>query len=80
MERERTYKKRGKWKIGSETYGLEKVQVVKDLIHVKDCSVMVDLHNLGTQHLFILTELYFHCRAIFGLEIYHNKLEYNLLI
>ena len=61
-------------------YDLEKAQVIKGLIHMEDCSAMGDLHNLGTQHLFILIELYFHCQTIFGLEIYHNKLEYNLLI
>lgn len=65
MERERTQKKREKWKIRSGTYGLEKPQVLNGLIHVEECSVMVDLHNLGTQHLFILIELCFHCQAIF---------------
>ena len=29
---------------------------------------MVDLPNLGTQHVFILTELCFHCRGIIGLS------------
>jgi hypothetical protein len=33
---------------------------------VEDGSVAVDLPNLGTQHGFILTELCFHCRGIFG--------------
>ena len=28
--------------------------------------------NLGTQYVFILIELYFHCSGIFGLEIYCN--------
>jgi hypothetical protein len=40
---------------------------------VEDGSVAVDLPNLDAQHLFILTELCFHCPGIFGLEIYHNR-------
>jgi hypothetical protein len=51
-----------------EAHGLEKPQVLRGLIDVKDGSVAVDLSNLGTQHVFILTVLCFHCRGIFGLE------------
>jgi hypothetical protein len=33
---------------------------------VEDGSVVVDLLNLDTQHVFILIVLCFHCRGIFG--------------
>ena len=55
---------------GAEAYGLEKRQVLRGLIDVEDGSVVVDLPNLGTQHLFILTESCFHCQGICRLEIY----------
>jgi hypothetical protein len=42
------------------------------LIDVEDHSVVVDLPNLGTQHVFILIESYFHCYGLFRLEIYSN--------
>jgi hypothetical protein len=35
---------------------------------VEDGSVVVDLPNLGAQHVFILTESCFHCQGIFGLD------------
>jgi hypothetical protein len=41
---------------------------------VEDGSVVVDLPNLGVQHVFILIELCFHCGCIFGLEIYCNRI------
>jgi hypothetical protein len=53
---------------------VENLQVLRGLIDVEDVSVAVDLPNLGTQHVFILVELYFHCQGIFGLEIYRNTL------
>jgi hypothetical protein len=31
---------------------------------------MVDLPNLGAQHVLILIELCFHCPGLFGLDIY----------
>ena len=34
---------------------------------------VVDLPSLGTQHVFILIELCFHCLGLFGLEIYIYK-------
>ena len=72
--RRRKWKKeRKKKKSGAEAHGLEKLQVLRGLIDVEDGSVAVDLPNLGTQHVFILTELCFHCRGIFGLEIYCNS-------
>ena len=37
-------------------------------LDVEDGSVVVDLPNLGTQHVFILIVLCFHCQGIFGLE------------
>ena len=47
---------------------MEKPQVLRGLIDMKDGSVVVDLPNLGTQHVIILTVLCFHCWGIFGLE------------
>jgi hypothetical protein len=48
----------------------------KGLIDVKDGSVVVDLPNLGTQHVIILTVLCFHCQGIFGRRftatLYHH--------
>ena len=44
------------------------------VIDEEDGSVVVDLPNLGTQLVFILIELCFHCWGISGLEIYHNKI------
>ena len=71
MQRRRKKKK----KSGAEARGLEKPQVLRGLIEVEDGSVAVDLPSLGTQHVFILIVLCFHCWGIFGLEIYHNKLK-----
>ena len=70
-KRERMQKRRKK-KSRAEAHGLEKLQVLRGLIDVEDGSVAVDLPNLGTQLVFILIELCFHCRGIFGLEIYCN--------
>ena len=79
--RERTQRRRKK-KSRAEAHGLEKPQVLRGLIDVEDGSVVVDLVNLGAQHVFILTELCFHCWGIFGLEIYHSnnvqKLIFNI--
>jgi hypothetical protein len=52
----------------AEAHGLEKLQVLRGLIDVEDGRVVVDLPNLSAQHVIILTELCFHCRAIFGME------------
>ena len=73
-KRERTQRRRKK-KSRAEAHGLEKLQILRGLIDVEDGSVAVDLPNLGTQHVFILTESCFHCQGIFGLEIYHNTHE-----
>jgi hypothetical protein len=62
-----------KKKSGAEAHGLEKLQVLRGFTDGEDGSVAVDLPNLGTQHVCILTELCFHCRGIFGLEIYRNR-------
>jgi hypothetical protein len=59
-------RRRKKKKSRAEAHGLEKPQVLRGLIVVEDGSVAVDLPNLGTQHVFILTELCFHCRAYLG--------------
>jgi hypothetical protein len=64
--------RRRKKESGAEAPGLEKPQVLRGLLYVEDGSVVADLPNLGAQHVFILIELCFHCRGIFGLEIYHN--------
>ena len=70
---------RRRWKeSGAEARGLEKLQVIRGLIDGEDGSVVVDLPNLGAQHVFILIELCFHCQGIFGLEIYRNKMVLNV--
>jgi hypothetical protein len=65
-KRERTQRRRRKKKSRAEAHGLEKPQVLRGLIDVEDDSVVVDLPNLGAQHVFILMESCFHCRGIFG--------------
>ena len=60
----------GKW---SRSTSLEKLQVLRGLLHGEDGSVVVDLPNLGAQHVFILIELCFHCPGLSGLEIYCNN-------
>jgi hypothetical protein len=69
-------RRRKKKKSGAEAHGLEKPQVVRGLIDVEDGSVAAGLPNLGAQHVFVLIEFCFHCRDIFGLEIYHNISSY----
>mgnify|MGYP001120643550 CR=1 FL=1 len=64
-KRERMQRRRKK-KSRAEAHGLEKPQVLRGLIDVEDGSVVVDLPNLGAQHVFILTELCFHCQAYLG--------------
>ena len=71
-KRERRQRRRKK-KSRAEAQGLEKPQVLRGLLDGEDGSVVVDLPNLGTQHVFILIVLYFHCQGIFGLEIYCNR-------
>ena len=56
----------GRKKNIAEAHSLEKPQVLRGLIDGEDASVAVDLPNLGAQHVFILTELCFHCRAYLG--------------
>ena len=72
-KRERMQRRRKKKKSRAEAHGLEKLQVLRGLIDVEDGSVVVDLPNLGTQHVFILIVLCFHCLGIFGMEIYCNR-------
>lgn len=57
---------------GGEACGLEKTQVIRDLINGDYSSIVVDLPNLGVQFIFILIELCFLCTGLFGLEIYRN--------
>ena len=68
-KRERTKRKRNKRKRGAETCSLKKQQVLMGLIHVEDGCVAVVLPSLGTQNVFILIELCFHCQGSFVLEI-----------
>jgi hypothetical protein len=71
---------RGRKKKGrAEARGLEKPQVPWDLTDVEDGSVVVDLPNIDTEHVLILTELCFHCQGLFGLEIYRNISSYKEL-
>ena len=56
MQRRRRRKKK---KSRAEAHGLEKPQVIRGLIDVKDGSAAVDMSNLGAQHVFILIELCF---------------------
>jgi hypothetical protein len=63
-KRERMRRRRKKSR--AEAQGLEKLQVLRGLIYMEDGSVVVDLPNLGAQHVFILTVLCFHCRGILG--------------
>ena len=72
-EREDSEEEEEEEKSRAKAHGLEKPQVLMGLNDVEDGSVVVDLPNLGTQHVFILIESGFHCRGIFGLEIYHNS-------
>ena len=58
--------RRRKKKSRAEAHSLEKPQVLRGLIDVEDGSVVVDLPNLGAQHVFILTESCFQCQGIFG--------------
>ena len=70
MQRRRRKKSR------AEAHVLEKLQVIRGLIDGEDGedgSVVVDLPNLGAQHVFILIELCFHCPGLSGLEIYCNN-------
>jgi hypothetical protein len=57
-----------KKKSGAEAHDLENLQVLRGLIDVEDASLVVDLANLGAQHVFILVVLCFHCRGIIRLE------------
>jgi hypothetical protein len=59
-------RRRKKKKSRVEASGLEKLQVLRDLIYVEDGSVAVDLPSLGTQHVIILTLLCLNCWDIFG--------------
>ena len=52
----------------AEAHGLEKPKLLRSLIDAEEGRVVVDLPNLGAQHIFILTVLYFHCWGIIGLE------------
>lgn len=54
-------RRRKKKESRAEAHGLEKLPVLRGLIDVED---------LGVQHVFILTEWCFHCLGIFGLEIF----------
>jgi hypothetical protein len=61
-------RRRKKKKNRADAHGLEKPQVVRVLIDGEDGSVLADLANVGTQHVFILIVLCFHCWGIFRME------------
>ena len=65
--------RRRKKKSRAEAHGLEKPQVLRGLLDEEDGSVAVDLPNLGTQHVFILTGLCFNLLGSIWEEIYHNN-------
>ena len=82
METEETERKgkERRWKEdGEEPRGLEKLQVVRDLIAGKQSSVVVNLPNQGMQLISIVTELCVLCTGFLWLEIYSNKLVNNIL-
>jgi hypothetical protein len=54
-------RRRKEEKSRAEAHGLEKLQVLRCLIDVEDGSVVVNLPNLGAQHVITLTLLCFHC-------------------
>ena len=54
------------------TWKNHKLRGLKDR---EDGSGVVDLPNLGAQHVFMLTKLCFHCP---GLEIYHNNQQFKI--
>ena len=74
-ERQKAEEEEKKKESRAEAHGLEKPQVLRGLVDVEDGSIVVDLTNLGAQHVIISAELCFHCQGIFGLEIYHNMEE-----
>jgi hypothetical protein len=69
-------KKKGR----AEVLGLEKLQGIRDLIDVEDGSVVIDLHNLCEQHVFILTDSCFHCWGIFWMKRFTVTLFYFLFL
>jgi hypothetical protein len=73
--RERRQRRRRKKKSRAEAHGLEKPQLLRCLIDVEDGSVVVDLPNLGAQHVLILTVSCFHCRGIIGLERFTSTVQ-----
>ena len=60
-KREETQSSRRKKKSRAEAHGLEKLQFLRGPKDVENGMVVVDLPNLGAQHVFILIELCFHC-------------------
>jgi hypothetical protein len=70
-------RRRKKKKSRAEAHGLEKPQDLRGLIDVEDGSVVVDLTNLGAQHVFILIELCFHCCAKFGRDLPQHVIIYR---
>jgi hypothetical protein len=63
-----------RWKEnGAEACGLEKLQVIRNLIAEGCSSVVVDLPNLDAHLAFILIKLCFPCMGLFGLEVYCNN-------
>jgi hypothetical protein len=72
-ERERQRRRRRKKESGAEAPGLQKQQILRGLLYEEDGSIVIDLPNLGAQHVFMIFELCFHCWSLLGLEIYNNN-------
>jgi hypothetical protein len=68
-------RRKKKKKSRAEAHGLEKLQVLRGLIDVEDGSVAIDLSNLGA--CIPINCVVFHCRDIFGMEIYRNRREHQ---
>ena len=70
-KRKRTQRRKKK-KSREEAHSPEKPQLLRGLIRCRRCYIGIDLLNLGTQYVFILIGLCFHCQGIFGIEIYRH--------
>jgi hypothetical protein len=70
-------RRRKKRKSRAEAHGLEKPQVLRGLVDKEDGRGVVDLPNLGAQHVFILTMLCFNFQGIFGRRFIANLRFYS---
>lgn len=80
-EEEKKGQGRRRWKKnGAETHGLEKPQVIKNLMNGEYSSVVVELPNLGPQLVFILIKLCLLYTGLFGLENLPQQREIKLIL